>query len=176
LPGDTPEEAFESYALPLKQVLGCVTSAHIRRPPGRQFGNESSPSLFAFTENPARLNGSRDLCLYFSQWFYVGPFDEKRFKVYTTSYRYHVINAADTYHELISFHWEPGRSATDNPHIHIGFSARDCDPPFSPKAHIPSGRVPIEDVVLFLIEELKVEPITHEWQAIILKARSAFMR
>jgi hypothetical protein len=72
--------------------------------------------------------------------------------------------------------WEPRDSAVSFPHIHIGFGARDAQPPFDPKCHIPSGRVPIEDVVCMLINEMGVVPVKQKWEDIITNARGAFMR
>lgn len=193
--GNTETEAFDNYARPLKAVLSCVTGAHIVHPKRKGFGSPQAPEYFAFSRNPDPLNES-SLYLYFLQSFHVGP-DERtpgQFKVFTSMYRYEVyFVSAQTKDEIIAYHWEPAGSAVSYPHIHIGFGARaqrvpeesagggahgarNAEPPFDPKCHIPSGRVPIEDLVCFLINELCVVPLKPNWQEIVAGTRLAFMR
>lgn len=43
------------------------------------------------------------------------------------------------------------------------------------KAHIPTGRVPVEDIVSFLISELGVTPLNPDWEKIIQEKRHDFM-
>lgn len=53
---------------------------------------------------------------------------------------------------------------------------KDYEPPVGNRAHVPTGRVPIEDVVTFLIEELEVETSPErETSEIIARARERFM-
>ena len=59
--------------------------------------------------------------------------------------------------------------------MHIGFASKDESLRMDNKAHIPTGRVPVEDVVSFLITELGVTPLVSEWERIIREKRHAFM-
>lgn len=182
MPGANPREAYNNYAGPLKAVLSCVTTATIIKKQATGYGTESDPVIFAFARNPARLSESNlygpELYLHFVQSFYIGvdKRTEGQFKAYTCMYRYDIINALDQNSELLCYHWEPRTSAATYPHMHIGFGVRDSYPPFNPKRHIPSGRVPIEDVIAFLINELRVEPLKHNWRDILADARLAFMK
>ncbi len=89
------------------------------------------------------------------------------------SYTYEVEEEA-TRHELLAFHWEP-HSRVTIPHLHIGFALSDKTLPFHNKAHIPSGRVPIEDVVRFLISDLRVTPVITGLSDVVSASRQSFM-
>lgn len=43
------------------------------------------------------------------------------------------------------------------------------------RRHIPSGRVPLEDVIRWLITELEVVPIRENWEEILVETREKFM-
>jgi hypothetical protein len=69
--------------------------------------------------------------------------------VSTVAYRYHLLDA--TGQELIGWHWHPG-IGTDRPHLHVPAD------PVGRRAHVPTGRVSIEAVLAFLLNELDVPP------------------
>jgi hypothetical protein len=99
-------------------------------------------------------------------------------KVSALSYEYNIERRKDG-QEILAFHWEGHEAKNPMPHLHIGFAAQHKNLPLGPKNHIPSGRVLVEDVVHFLIDELKVSPTKHRrnsWRAIISKTRQAVMK
>jgi len=63
--------------------------------------------------------------------------------------------------ERFSWQWHP--SGWPYPHVHIypegtkGFG----------KLHVPTGRVFLEAIIIFLIHDLDVKPATDEWEAVI---------
>lgn len=65
--------------------------------------------------------------------------------------------------ELLTFQWTPNAPPPERryPHLHVG-SLVTSGSRFRPgdfnKLHIPTGRLPLEAVLLFAIEELSVEP------------------
>ena len=59
--------------------------------------------------------------------------------------------------------------------MHIGFALKDERLRISNKAHVPTGRVLVEDVVVFLISELGVTPLNAEWEKVIREKRHGFM-
>ena len=77
--------------------------------------------------------------------------EPRSYSVSTTKYTYAISTTKDD-KEFLSFHWD---GKTD-PHIHIGFAAKELGALIDKKYHIPSGRVAIEQVVRFLITELGV--------------------
>jgi len=62
------------------------------------------------------------------------------------------------------------------PPMHIGFGMKGYGPPIGNRAHIPTGRVPVEDVITFLIRELEVQSFPDGAASnIIARARERFM-
>ncbi len=106
------------------------------------------------------------------------PRSDGAWKVKTVSYQYAIERKRDR-QEVISFHWEGEESDNPTPHLHVGFAAHDRVLPISEKAHIPSGRVAIEDIVKFAIEELGVQPIRAKrsvWRDIVSTMRNLFVK
>jgi hypothetical protein len=178
LPGKTPAEAFDLYAKPLKAVLGCLTRETLLRTPIPDSEDQNGNALqrFFFVKSPVLLKDS-GLAFDFSHYFrIVWNGETSTYRVKTISYTYEIEDEA-TRHEILAFHWEPDspRSRVKTPHLHLGFALRDKSLPFHNKAHIPSGRVPVEDVVSFLISDLQVTPLNSDWSAVIAAARHSFM-
>lgn len=177
LPGKTPNEAFDSYAKPLKAVLSCITREVVLRRTIPRSENEDGFPLqeFFFVRNPVRLRDS-PLAFNFSQYFRT-VWSGDAYKIKTEAYTYE-IEEDSTGHELFAFHWEPNapNATITVPHMHIGFALRDTTLRIDNKAHIPTGRVPLEDVVAFLISELRVAPLNSDWGEVIKQSRAAFMR
>jgi hypothetical protein len=169
-----PHQAYERYAEALKGVLTCIAAdAHFV---SNVHAKPEVPLQFAFTHNPARLNRS-PYGLFLIQKIKVIPDDKQEgcWRVKTLAYEYN-IERWDDHQEIVCFHWEGAESANPNPHIHIGFAATDESLPIGPKHHIPSGRVAIEDVVRFAIEEVGVQPVKGTWHSIVESAKGLFAK
>ncbi len=86
--------------------------------------------------------------------------------------------------ELLAFHWHPfGSSAVKSPHLPIGNAivAKDVPEGFPRSvarefghAHIPTGTVPLRDVLGFVIDEFGVAPRRPGWRAILDQAGETF--
>jgi hypothetical protein len=95
--------------------------------------------------------------------------------VTTKYYLYSILDAERK--DLIGFHYHP--ELDDDPvlypHIHV---YADADERYSffnlHKRHIPSGRVPLEDVIEWLIVELDVKPLREDWQSVLKETREKF--
>lgn len=78
--------------------------------------------------------------------------------------------------EFLSYHWHPaGRSPVSYPHLHIG--SESGIPPrglITPRTHLPTGHVPIEDFLRLSIEQLGVTPRRPDWSAVLDESRGAF--
>jgi hypothetical protein len=128
---------------------------------------------FFLIGGPARLAGS-DLLLDISQYFRImDNKDSGECAVKTESYTYEILDYV-THKDIFCFHWEP-HSKVQYPHMHLGFAAKGHGLPIDNKAHIPSGRVAIEDLVAFLISDMGVKPLKSDWSDIIVVARQKFM-
>ncbi len=155
------------------QTLRCITDAHIVNnihPVARR------EFLFAFSKNPAQLNKS-EYDSFFLQRAKIIEDDRTpgTWKVSTLSYEYNIERHRD-HQEVLAFHWEDHDAANPLPHIHMGFAADDKSTLLGPKNHIPSGRVLVEDIVSFLINEMAVRPTKHKkltWQSVVAASRKA---
>ena len=99
-------------------------------------------------------------------------------KVTTLAYEYNIERRKDR-QEIVCFHWEGTDSKNPVPHMHVGSSILTRDAGFTNKSHLPTGRVPVEDLVTFLIDELKVRPARHrkaDWRGIVTAARKLFFK
>lgn len=176
MPGKTRNEAFEAYARPLKSALGCITrETLLRRTISKSEDRDGFPlQEFFFVNNPVRLKNT-GLAFNFSQYFRVAWHDPG-YKIATKAYTYE-IEDEQSGHELFAFHWEPEapNSKITIPHMHIGFALRHATLRINNRAHIPAGRVPVEDVVYFLVTELGVAPLNSDWDRTIRESRRAFM-
>ncbi len=75
--------------------------------------------------------------------------------------------------EVLSYHWHPDTySHVTTPHLHIGGGVAVWRPDLA-KAHIPTGMVTLDAVLLLAIEELAldVQPLRAEWRAILTGTR-----
>lgn len=84
---------------------------------------------------------------------YERPTVEDR-KVVTREYIYSVRVGRDVEGEVFAWHWHPGREETSHPHVHV--RAEHEDLPKLRDSHIPTGRVFLEDILLFAIRNLDV--------------------
>lgn len=116
MPGRNEREAFNRYADPLKEVLGCITDVQLRTE-GSFKASVAAPSQFVFIRNPARLSKS-DLDLFFRQSFHlIYREEEEDWKVKTDSYEYAIENSESR--ELLAYHWDPA-GKVEIPHLHLG--------------------------------------------------------
>jgi hypothetical protein len=74
---------------------------------------------------------------------------------------------------MLSFDWHPG-SRVEYPHLHVGPAVLAEQAVLMQKAHIPSGRISIEEVVRFGIEELGIVPLRGDWEQVLGEAQKAF--
>lgn len=74
--------------------------------------------------------------------------------------------------ELIAYHWHPqGRSTVTSPHLHLGAGA-ELGFGRLQGAHVPTGRIAIEDVLRLSIDELAVRPLRDDWRDILEPAQA----
>ncbi len=91
-------------------------------------------------------------------------------RVQTTSYSYQLFLPDER--PLMTWHWHPeGSSPVSWPHAHIPGHVHPVD---LRKAHVPTGRIPLEAVIRFAIEEVGVEPLRADWRALLEETERAF--
>jgi hypothetical protein len=171
LPGKTAREAVESYRKPIQQSLSCITTAVLQV---YGFG-ESADGTLTFPE-PVSI-GKNGLMLRIVQRFRTEPMEDVRgqIKVKTAYYSYAIED--EDGEEIIGYHWHPQSvSGIKYPHLHLGSGAkvgrRELE---EAKAHLPTGRIGIEEFVSLLIETFEVDYRRPDWSSVLSKNLRRFM-
>lgn len=155
-PARSDPEARKRYLHFLQLSLECVNASTIWRA-----GKGKEPEEWLAVTEPGVIELSRPgldpLYLRATQTYHFAdhpdfPGDRK---VVTDEYAYTLTEDPELRSELLAWHWQPARGHPD-PHLHVGFP--HGSEPKSTKWHIPSGRVAFEQVLVFSIMELGVEP------------------
>jgi hypothetical protein len=173
LAGRTPREAVDAFLEPLKEVIGCVTDegfvARIRRAGGPYPATFQSD--FAILD---RARGRLPMQLELTHSYHVVASDGERglWRVSTAGWIYKLADSRD---ELVAaFHWHPessGRVTRPHVHVHGHHDAVDLH-----RLHLPTGRVSIESVIRFAIEDLDVVPRRSDWASVLDRHEEVFRR
>lgn len=92
-------------------------------------------------------------------------------KVSTVAYAYTIAHEDEG--EIAVWHWHPTIKVFTRPHIHIAIEG------VGRKPHIPTGRVSVESVLRFALEDLGVAPHpSHRinWQEVLQDAETPFLQ
>lgn len=118
------------------------------------------------------LRGLHDLSLAFTHRYAVVRAEAERgpWKVTTRGYIYELLHAQGQ--RLIAYHWHPDtRKEITWPHLHLPGHTTPLD---LRKAHVPTGRVSVEAVLRFAIDELQVQPMRGDWRTVLSETEAAF--
>jgi len=150
LPGRTPQQARDAFLVPLRRALSCVAAARLFAPRGKEPGDIEALSL---SEDPLRLHSARigPLQFFIGHQYKLVQDGRHAWHVSTVRYVYHL--ADEEGRELIGWHWHPASSAY--PHLHVPAE------PIGRRMHVPTGRVSLESVIRFLLDDLEV-PATRD--------------
>ena len=165
--GRTPRETVENFLAPLQQARSCVTRSVLEATPG---GYDHIGGLHAVTfgdGGPVRLQGSVGLWLVVRHHYRIveAPGPRGPWKVSTVGYLYSLRDAEDR--DIISYHWHPaGRSDVTFPHRHLGAGARVGHRHLA-NAHLPTGRIALEDVLRLAITAFSVRPLRSDWAEVL---------
>ena len=168
MPGASPFEAVQSYLDPIRETLACITDCPITNYGGNFVSDR--PHRFTFSAKPpvARLLGT-ELHLFVSQQYSI-EHSEKRnplYRVKTEGYAYRLDD--EDGHEILAYHWHPLPNPADPvkyPHLHFERGAQVGRRELR-IGHIPSGRIALESLALYLIEVWGVEPRRPNWREIL---------
>ena len=144
MPGRNPEEAWRDFRDPIRRTVGAVdlTTRLIQRRFPEERRLLATPSTgIAF---------GKELTLIFSLLLEPVPFETTQWRMTTRRYDYTIVH--DSGDLVFGWHWHPEskRSRVTYPHIHVPSAGRYRT------RHIPTGRISLEDVVLFGIDDLGV--------------------
>jgi hypothetical protein len=168
LAGKSAAEAVNNFIGPLQTALACVTQDVLQVAGGYHIS--ATPHAVTLSRGQAvPLRGETGVHLRLTQQYRVveDPDLGERapFKCSTAAYHYALEDPEER--ELLAFHWHPqGRSSVTWPHIHIG-EAAELGWDGLQGAHVPSGRISIEEVLRFAIAELGVEALRPDWPEVL---------
>jgi len=121
-------------------------------------------------EDPVRLaraSGRGHVAIRINQQYWVIRAEGERgpLKVETRSYMYTLEEAHGR--EILGYHWHPeGVSPFTMPHLHLGTGAKVGLPELD-DAHLPTGRISVEQFLRFVIETFDVKARRRDWRRIL---------
>lgn len=156
MPGRTKDEAWRNFRDPIRRVVICLNleartterqlTHEIRRIAAPVSGIPFGPAL--------SLNFGIDL-----EWL----FEDGLWRMTTVKYDYTLVRTTQPDQVIFGWHWHPRskRSSVTYPHLHVPAALE------FPTKHIPTGRVALEDVVVFGFRELKIQPAHETAEAVV---------
>jgi len=177
--GRTAAEAVNNFLDPLQRALSCLT----REVPSVGGGYHVSPMsapphVLLFQNNPVLLGQDKRFALKLIQQYRVveGEGERGPWKVSTVAYYYTVEIPGPERMEILGYHWHPQeRNAITYPHLHLYQGAGRLQYNLL-KAHLPTARIAIEDVLRFVITQLGVVPLRNDWEAILRETQDTFQQ
>jgi hypothetical protein len=129
-------------------------------------------------------SGHRDLRLAVYHGYEVVHTAESRapYNVQSQRYAYEILDREGR--EILVFHWHPhGAGNVSTPHLHIS-GMRPIALPNRPdgtipapldvsNAHLPTGRIVLEDVIGMLIRDIGVAPLEPAWESVLATNRGS---
>ncbi|MGH3087360.1 MAG: hypothetical protein ACRDSJ_08585 [Rubrobacteraceae bacterium] len=136
---------------------------------GAEYGPGSEHALILGGANPAKLPGT-DIALSIRLYVRISEHADGRssWKAIAISYFHTVFDGSDR--EIIAYHWHPDwRSPITTPRLHLGAGANVGREELR-KAHVPTGFIELEDVLLLAIREFGARPRRDDWAMILDRA------
>jgi hypothetical protein len=176
LPGATAPEAVGRFLDTLQRAVSTVTRAKILTSEGghKVVGKEHALTISRARPIALRCASGDQLQLSIAVRYEIIRRPDlprsERFKVSTRWYQHHVLSGDGA--EMVSFHWHPVTG--HGPHVHLtGLPSGGL---LTSRSHVPSGRVPIEAVLRFLLTELHVRPARGDWPEVLDSCERDFRR
>ena len=175
MPHSSREAAIRAFTGGLQTAFTCLAHGKVEVS-RRTFGGEVRCYGIFNRERPTRL--SRDLPVWFLATHAFRPVQAGApgaWTVVTAAYNYAFTLSEEGKHELLAFHWHSEDvGAFTAPHLHIGEGGLGADAVFSPRWHVPTARVGVDDVVRFAITQLGARPLRSDWGSVLARFRSEF--
>lgn len=169
--GRTSAEAVSSYVEPLRKVLSCVTQEVVQVGGGYHPADQPHVLIVA-NGNPVRLKGGKRVTLSVLQRYRVieEVGEREPWRVSTAAYLYAL--GVDGGPEILGYHWHPFSGAAF-PHVHLG-AGSGVNREELQKAHLPTGRIALEQVVRLAIADFDAEPLRPDWDEVLVEAQERF--
>lgn len=171
------DAALVEYQRQIGKVLNCVAHCWVYSYPTKKAGRYlliAAPADAEKTDKASeyylRVKRGKEVLL-FRGYQLFDVFDTESFRISTLKYYYSVWNKPNEI--LIDFHYHERKADSYKGHLHI---PKNTGPPvhFLINKHIPTARIPIEDVVRFMIQEVGVDPCRNDWQDVLKETEAIF--
>ena len=178
--GRTTFEAVQNFLDPLQRALSCVTQEVFSVGGGYHASPANTPQqrhVLTLHNSPAVLGRDRLFALDLVQHYRVVEDEGARgpWKVSTVAY-YYTLTIAATAQEVLGYHWHPqGRSDVTYPHLHL-YEGTGTLRHNLRKAHLPTGRIAVEDILRLAITHFLVTPLRKAWETILAETQDAFQQ
>lgn len=167
--GKTPRQAVDQFLTPLQRALSCITDAVLQCRVPTRASVHGAANLAPLTRLKA---GAETFHLTVELHFRIvedaGP--RGPYRLTTIKYSYSLLDADEK--EILAYHWHPDGDVAF-PHLHIGCGARAARIELH-KAHIPTGRIALEDLLRMAINEFGIEPRRDDWRDVLAKTQAAY--
>jgi hypothetical protein len=190
LPGaSTSAKAVQAFRDWLQDAVGCITQVRLDASPDWQqpATRSAGPHTISLSDDglPLLLDGTAQIALTVNHHYRI-VHDSARGEWHVQTAAYYYAIDAQGGGEILSYHWHPG-VGIDFPHVHVSSSAVNPDvisaAKWAPganalradlaKAHLPTGRIALEDVISLLIEQFDVPGRGH-WKDTLRASRAEF--
>lgn len=176
MPGRTPPEAFKAFVDPLASALACVARCKLSPSAGGRQQVDVVHHLLGNDGEVIEVGGPYHLRLRVRMKYMIVRQDDLEggpFKIRTLAYSYSLTSG--TGGEIVSYHWHPdSASHVKSPHAHLGHGQLSSGALLTPRTHLPTGRVSLEQVVRSLITEHEVTPRADDWDARLTLSHGVF--
>jgi hypothetical protein len=169
LPERTDTEALKRHLQPLGRAISCVTDRILT---ARDFRRRHTDLVDVLLDEgrSVRLRGPGRIHLRVRLRVRLSRAEPPRglWDATTAAYEYRLSDQDDR--EIMAYHWHPdGQSHIQAPHLHLGPGA-EIGRAALLRAHLPTGTVPIQDVLGLAIETFEAEPARHDWDRVLRAA------
>lgn len=173
--GKSPREAVANFLAPIKKSVACITPVFVTVSHRGRDAIDHPHTLLINGGDAFKLGGPAELTLELSQNYKIVTAEGDRgpFKVSTIGYWYTLRDHEDR--EVIGYHWHPNGHDIPWPHLHLKHGIGDQREEFE-KAHVPTGRVAIEDVIRLLLLHFSVPPLKSDWATVLGESQEKFER
>ena len=161
--GRTPALAVNNYQSGVQRMVSCVSDSVV----SVAGGYYPSPVPHSLIMDSGMLRGESRLRLRLEQYYRIVEHTPPHnlWQVEVVGYDYAVYDSDER--EVLLYHWHPGGiSSVAAPHLHLGAGAqvgrRDLR-----EAHLPTGHIPLQELLRVLIEEMGVQTRRADWNVIL---------
>lgn len=163
--GKTPYQAVQNFLAPLRRAISCVSRAGIQHG-GRDYELNADPyALVVRGQRKLRCHPPLSIDIRMQYKIVEASGERGPYKVKITAYMYIVDDHRG--HEVFSYHWQPDAPEVKFPHLHV-------EHPHLKKAHFPTSRISIEEVLRLLITDFEVRPLRSDWDTILTETHQKF--